>query len=259
MIQSFENIHYTLSGKIARLYLNRPEQHNALNRKMVEEITVFFKMINEINEIQVVTVQGKGKSFCAGADLNWMQASINLNHEENLAETQMLTEMFEAIRTCRPVVIALAHGNIYGGGNGLFSACDLAYCTAESSFSLSETRIGLVAATIAPYLLLRVRPSKVKELIFTANKFNGYEAERLELSDGCFDTFKAMEDYSEQQISAILKGGPRSVTESKKLINQLSVEAFSPETLNSLAHILAQTRISDEAQKGMLSFIKKKR
>ena len=259
MTQSFENIRYTISGKIASLQLNRPEHHNALNRKMVEEIIYFFRKVNEINEILVVTVQGTGESFCAGADLRWMQASVNLDEQENLAETRMLAEMFEVIRTSRPIVIALAHGNIYGGGNGLFAACDLAYCTSGSSFSLSETRIGLVAATIAPYLLMRIRPSKVKELIFTANRFNGNDAEKLGLADGSFDSFEVMEYHVHQQISVILKGGPKSVIESKKLINQLSLEAFKPETLNSLSKILAQTRTSQEAQKGMLSFIEKKR
>lgn len=259
MNQQFDTIQYTISEKVARLYLNRPEHHNALNRKMVEELKLFFSMVSDNEDVLIVTVQGNGKSFCAGADLNWMQSSIRLSAEENLHETRMLFEMFEAIRNSKVVVIALAHGNIFGGGNGLFAACDLAYCTADSIFSLSETRIGLVAATIAPYLLMRIRPSKVKELIFTANRFNGETAENLGLADVIFDTFEKMEEYIHQQVSAILKGGPVSVIESKKLINQLSMEAFNPDSVSSLSAILARTRVSDEAQRGMLSFIERRR
>ena len=259
MNPQFKTIQYTISEKVARLYLNRPEQHNALNRKMVEELKFFFRMVSDNEEILVVTVQGVGKSFCSGADLNWMQSSIHLSEEENLQETRMLSEMFEAIRNSRPVVIALAHGNIFGGGNGLFAACDLAYCTSESVFSLSETRIGLVAATIAPYLLMRIRPSKVKELIFTANRFDGGIAEKLGLADGIFDTFETMEAFTQKQVSAILKGGPLSVIESKKLINQLAIEHFKPESINGLAAILARTRVSEEAQSRMKAFIEKKR
>lgn len=259
MNPQFETIQFTITDKVARLYLNRSEQHNAINRKMVEELKLFFSMVSNNEDVLIVTVQGIGKSFCAGADLNWMQSSIHLSEEENLAETRMLSEMFEAIHNSRAVVIALAHGNIFGGGNGLFAACDLAYCTADSIFSLSETRIGLVAATIAPYLLLRIRPSKVKELIFTANRFHGDTAEKLGLADGIFETFEKMEEFTQQQVSAILKGGPISVVESKKLVNQLSMEAFIPESVSSLPFILANTRVSEEAQKGMLAFIEKKK
>ena len=259
MKNNYETIDFSIEGKVAHLRLNRPEQHNALNRKMVWEIRHFFSEVGADDQVRVVTLCGNGKSFCSGADLVWMKNSIDLSQEENLAETRELSQMFEAIYQCPKIVLGKAHGNIFGGGNGLLAACDLAYCTHDSRFSLSETRIGLLAATISPYLLRRMQPAEVKELVFTAVRFDGHRAQKSGLVNLSFANFNELEDYVSNVIHAILDGGPQAVLASKKLITRLSDYCF-PETINEeMALMLANNRLSDEAQEGMKAFGEKRK
>jgi methylglutaconyl-CoA hydratase len=259
MQNSFETIFTELKDKVAFLKLNRPEQHNALNRTMVQELTRFFRHIGDDPRVQVVVMRGEGRSFCSGADLLWMKNSVNLTPEENLKESEELSELFETIRGCSKVVIGMAHGSIYGGGNGLLAACDLAYCLDDCRFSLSETRIGLAAATIAPYLLFRMPAHAVKELVFTAQLFNGAEARSTGLVNRSFASQEEMEDHVNQTLDSILRGGPASLIESKKLINNLSGFMFPEETSNEMARILAGLRVSPEAQEGMQAFVEKRK
>lgn len=259
MQNQFKTLKISISGSVASVLLNRPEQHNAMNPEMIQEITRFFREVNQRKDISVVTLQGAGKSFCAGADLLWMKNSINLSAKENREETKMLARMFKAVFRCSAVVIGAAHGSVFGGGNGLLAACDLAYCTTDSKFSLSETRIGLVAATISPYLLLRMQPATVKELIFTARRFNGEQAEAFGLVNGSFSNQEEMQQHLEKTIQAILEGGPDSVIKSKKTINKLIMSRFPKNMGKKLARLLALSRISDEAQEGMQAFIEKRK
>lgn len=258
MDNHYETITFEQEGKILHLWLNRPDHHNALNRRMVQEMTTFFRNLEDARDIRVVMLRGKGRSFCAGADLKWMQTSINLTPDDNLQETRELADMFEAVYKSRKIVIALAHGNIYGGGNGLLAACDLVYCTSDGNFSLSETRIGLVAATISPYLLHRISPARVRELVITARRFDGREAEAAGLVNRSFPDAEEMEQYALRQAEAILGGGPHSISTSKRLINQLSDYRFPTGIHDMMAKILAETRISREAQEGMTAFLEKR-
>ncbi len=255
----YETIEFSTKGNVAYLRLNRPEQHNALNRSMVLELTRFFREVGTESQIKVVVFSGNGKSFCSGADLLWMKNSAELTDEKNHRETLELSEMLEAIYDCPKIVIGMAHGNIFGGGNGLLAACDLAYCTNDSRFSLSETRIGLVAATISPYLLRRMQPSVVKELVFTAIRFDGLRAQETGLVNRSFTSRDEMEKYVGEVIDAILQGGPQSVFASKWLINQLSDYRFPDGINEEMANMLASARISKEAQDGMLAFLEKRK
>jgi len=259
MDNHYETIAFETEGKILRLWLNRPDQHNALNRRMVQELTTFFRNLEDVRDIRVVMLRGRGTSFCAGADLKWMQSSIHLSAANNLQETRELSDMFEAVYKSRKIVIALAQGNIYGGGNGLLAACDLVYCTDNSGFSLSETRIGLVAATISPYLLHRISPARLRELVLTARRFDGREAEASGLANRSFPTAEEMELYALRQAEAILGGGPQSISTSKRLINQLSDYRFPTGIHDMMAKILAETRTSREAQEGMTAFLEKRK
>lgn len=258
MQHTYQTISIREAGQVARLSLNRPEQHNAMNRTMIQEISHYLNQVSGNDHIRILTINGSGKSFCSGADIVWMKNSASLPEEENHKESLELSEMFHAISDCRKVVIGMAHGNIFGGGNGLLAACDLAYCTNESRFSLSETRIGLVAASIAPHLLKRMTPATVKELLFTARRFDGIKAENAGLVNQSFETVREMEEYVESSVNDILRGGPLSVENSKKMMNQLSGYRFPEEIHREIARLLATTRVSSEAQEGMQAFIEKR-
>ena len=148
---NYQNIEVELDGSVATLWLSRPEVHNALNAEMIREISGFFLWAEDKLEIQAVVVMGRGKSFCAGADLQWMKDAINLDRDENLKESEELSSMFKSVFESSKIVVAAIHGNVYGGGNGLAAACDLAFSTTDARFSLSETKIGMAAASITPY------------------------------------------------------------------------------------------------------------
>ena len=257
-MENYQTIKTELKEHVATLWLTRPEVHNALNDIMIREITSFFTKIEGENAIRIVVIRGSGKSFCSGADLLWMKKSFTLSESENQRESQELSDMFRLIFNSSKTVIASIHGNVFGGGNGLVAVCDLAYCEANSKFALSETRIGMAAASITPYLLLKVHPSDLKELIFTARSFTGEEAFRYKLVNQSFATANEMELHLNEVISQLLSNGRNAIMESKKLINQLT-EKLVAGNREQIPDLLARIRVSPEAQEGFSAFLEKRK
>ncbi len=247
------------SGGLGGIVFNRPAVHNALNPSLMRKVIRYFRKAENDDSIRVIVLRGNGPSFCAGADLAWMKKSAKLSEKENLEEAELLSEFFATIKHSTKVTIAAVHGNVFGGGNGLVAACDLAYGLNSARFSLSETRLGLVAATISPYMLERLQPHVYKELVFTARKFDGAEAAQIGLLNQSFETMGELDTYLEKTIGAILNGGPRSIEGSKRLINNLCNPQKAEKTKNQLARILAEVRITDEAREGFSAFLEKRK
>ena len=257
-MDNYQTIKAEIKEHVATLWLARPDVHNALNDIMIREIISFFARIEEDGGIRIVVIRGSGKSFCSGADLMWMKKSFNLSESENLKESLELFEMFKVIFNSSKIVIAAVYGNVFGGGNGLVAVCDLAYCEVNSKFSLSETRIGMAAASITPYLLLKVHPADLKELIFTARSFSGEEAFRFQLVNQSFATTNEMESHLEEVIKQLLSNGRHAIMESKRLINQLT-EKLVAENKEQIPDLLARIRVSPEAQEGFSAFLEKRK
>ena len=180
-MQDYTTIFYECKDKIATVWLNRPGIRNAFNEVMISELTNCFKELNKEKDVRAVLLRGKGKCFCAGADLNWMRDVTKYSYEENYQESYRLSQCFYSIYTCKKPTIALVHGAAIGGANGLLAACDMAYCDDETIFSLSEVKIGVVPACISPYILKRVGEFAARELMLTGKRIRGKEAERLRL------------------------------------------------------------------------------
>ncbi len=257
-MDNYQTIQTGYDGSVATLWLSRPEVHNALNGKMIQEIAAFFKQIEGNDDLRVVVIKGSGESFCSGADLQWMKNAFALSNEENLRESEALAQMFSAIFYSSKVVIAIAHGNIFGGGIGLLAVCDLAYGISSASFCLSETRIGMAAATITPYLLQKMNSPTLKELIFTAKKFDGDEAREYGILNRSFPTIETAEAYIKEVLTQIVANGKRAIVASKQLINQLSQET-SLETMEQIPGLLTRIRVSSEAQEGFSAFLEKRK
>lgn len=256
-MEEFNTIAIELNGQIITLWLARPEIHNALNDIMIHELSIFFTKIEEDSDIRLVVIRGQGRSFCSGADLNWMKRAFSLTDEENLRESEELSAMFALIFNSSKIVIAVVHGNVFGGGNGLVAACDLAYCVDNSKFSLSETRIGMVAASITPYMLKKVHAADLKELIFSARRFNGKEAVKYGLLNKSFPSPEFMELYLDTIIYEILANGKQALIESKRLINLLMEQSMA-EQIGKIPDLLAQIRVSPEAREGFSAFLEKR-
>lgn len=241
---------------IATIWLNRPEVRNAFNATMIAELTDAFITLGGLRDVRVIVLRGRGKVFCAGADLNWMKEAAQYSYEQNRKESAQLAQCFKTIYDSPKPTIAVVQGAAMGGANGLLAACDVAYATDEAVLAFSEVKIGLVPATIAPYILKRIGESKTKELMLTGKKTKGVQAARLGLVNQSAPEAE-LEALVEATISELLTAGPASVTQCKTLLAGLSakpLEAAIPYT----TELIAQARVSPEGQEGMKAFLEKR-
>lgn len=257
-MKEFSTIVTELNGQVATIWLARPDVHNALDDIMIRELSAFFKKIEEERQIRLVVIRGQGKSFCSGADLNWMKRAFGLTPEENLRECKELSELFKVIYNSSKVVISVVHGNVFGGGNGIVAVSDLAYCIDSAKFSLSEARIGMAAASIAPYMLKKTHAADLKALIFSAMNFNGKDAVKYGLINKSFPSLEFMELYLNSIITEMLANGKFALIESKRLINGLTDQSMTEEMLQ-ISELLARIRVSPEAQEGFSAFLEKRK
>ncbi len=257
-MENYQTIQTEFNGPVVTLWLSRPEVHNALNGIMIHEILSFLSKIEGMSEIRVVVLKGQGKTFCSGADLLWMKNASSLSEEENLRECKELSDMFGAIFHSSKIVIAVVHGNVSGGGNGLVAVCDLAYGMPNTRFSLSETRIGMAAVSITPYLLQKIRTSNLKELIFSAKVFNGEEAVKIGLLNQSFQTTEMLDRYIHEITTQILANGRQASITSKRLINRITIQTMGEE-MEQIPGLLAQIRVSQEAREGFSAFLEKRK
>lgn len=239
------------------VWMNRPEVRNALNEKMIAELTDVFRNVAAEEGLRCIVLRGKGKSFCAGADLNYMRSIADFGYDENLADARRLAELFEAVYLCPLPTISVVHGAAFGGANGLLSACDMVIASADTVFSFSEVKLGIAPATISPYVIRRIGEYGAKELMLTGKKFSSSEAGKWNLINLVVSEDKlddAVQEFTNQFITA----APEAVKETKKLIRH--VVSSHHEDLNDFtAELIAQLRASDEAREGMNAFFEKRK
>jgi methylglutaconyl-CoA hydratase len=203
---------------IATVTLNRPEAHNALEIRMIHELTSMFEACSLDEDIRAVVLCAEGASFCAGADLNWMKDSIGLSFEENKIEAARLAKLFQSIRNCAKPVIAKVQGPVYGGGLGLIAACDLSVAHSDALFCFSEVKLGLVPAVISPYILEKVPYNKALRYMMTAEKFTADVAQQIGLISEVAEDNTALDITLERWLKAFLTNGPEAVRETKRLL-----------------------------------------
>ena len=180
---------------ISTIWLNRPEVRNAFNDVMINELVSAFKAEEERDDIRAIVLRGRGKVFCAGADLNWMRSSAQFGYEENYRDSICLAECFQQVYNCAKPTLAIVHGAAMGGAIGLIAACDFAFCEAEALFALSEIKLGIVPATISPYVIKRIGEYHARELMLTGKRINGTAAEQYKLVNKCFNDAHATEAH----------------------------------------------------------------
>ncbi|MBL7128397.1 MAG: enoyl-CoA hydratase/isomerase family protein [Ignavibacteria bacterium] len=257
-MEKYQTIKFETKDQVATVWLNRPEVHNAFNEVMISEVIDVFENINTLEEIRVVVIRSNGKSFCAGADLNWMRNVAKYSYEENYNESLNVSKCFYRIYTCNKPTIAVVHGAAIGGANGFITACDFAYAEDEAVFSLSEVKIGIIPACVSPYVVKRVGEYAAKELMITGRRINGKEAEAVHLVNGAIKKDE-LEDYVNSIIKIIISGGPNAISKCKDLIfnvsNKLTLEIAGEYT----AKMIADIRSSDEGQEGMAAFLEKRK
>lgn len=256
-MKNYQTIAFTLVDSVGTVALNRPEIRNAFNDIMIAELKDCFWTIKELDAVRVVLLKGNGKAFCAGADLNWMRDVQKLSIDENYQDSLSLAECVHAIYTCAKPTIAQIHGAAIGGANGLIAACDLAYCSDDTVFSLSEVKIGLVPAVIAPYVIKRIGEYGARELMLTGSRIDGPTAAHFRLVNQSLPPAE-LEPFVEKKIELLLTSGPMAMARCKQLLYDLSNRVSFSEALEYTARMIAQLRASEEGQEGMAAFLEKR-
>ncbi|WP_372751352.1 enoyl-CoA hydratase-related protein [Labilibaculum sp.] len=259
-MNQYKTIEFSMENKVGTIALNRPEIHNAFNEVMIGEIIDCFAAIEKMDysTIRVLLLKGKGKSFCAGADLKWMKGVANYSYEQNYQESYNLSMCFNAVYTCKFPTIALVHGAAIGGANGLLAACDFVLAHKNTVFSLSEVKIGIVPACISPYVVKRVGEYKSKELMLTGMRFGGKEAEKAGLANWSLGK-KKLQIKLEDLISKLKSSGPKAVSTCKQLLYDVENVWNHEDAMENTAKMIAELRQSEEGQEGMSSFLEKRK
>jgi len=255
---TYKTIQLEKNNEVGTIWLNRPEIHNAFNEVMIAELISMFDEIKEMNDIRIIVLRGRGKSFCAGADLNWMRDVAKYSYEDNYKESLNLSICFHKIYTCPKPTIAMVHGAAIGGANGLLAACDFAYADNNTTFSLSEVKIGIVPACISPYVNKRVSEYGSKELMLTGKRFKGPEAEHHRLVNKSMSA-EEMEKYVEELIALLKTSGPKAIDHCKNLLYEINNNLNLDQAIEYTAKMIADIRASEEGQEGMAAFLEKRK
>lgn len=241
---------------VLSITLARPEARNAFNADVIRELHDVFTTRARSESVRAVLLTGEGKSFCAGADLHWMQASAKLGFDENVADARRMAEMFESIAYCPAPVVVKAFGHALGGGSGLVAAADVAFATTDTKFGFTEVKLGIIPAVISPYALRKVGQTHARRYFFSGELFDGTEAERIGLIEKAVaeaDLSAAVDRYIDQLLAA----GPHAVREAKRLIS--AVSGVEPKDAAEVtAPLIARVRTSPEAKEGMTAFFEKR-
>ncbi|NLX71761.1 MAG: methylglutaconyl-CoA hydratase [Bacteroidales bacterium] len=248
------------SGEVCYLELNRPEKRNALSKSVVIELTRFFRESHDSNQFKVLVISGNGGFFSAGADLEWMKSGMSQSESENLEDAQLFNKLYSTMYNYpKPLIVKVDKG-AYGGAIGLMACADIVTTTADAEFQFSEPMLGLVPATIAPYIMRRIGLTMTKQLFLTAMKFDGNEAFNYRLVNYLFSE-EQLAIKTRELASTIIMNSPSALKETKLLLNRLGnyIVPISEEEEQHCAGIIARARRSADGQEGVKAFFEKRK
>ncbi len=249
----------TDSRGVATLTLNRPEKHNAFDDALIAELTQKLIQLNNDKKVRIVVLTGAGKSFSAGADINWMRASAQYDEAHNIEDALKLTELMSTLDNLRKPSIAWVNGATFGGGVGLVACCDIAIASENAKFAFSEVRLGLVPSVISPYVIAAIGTHQARRYFLTADVINAQKAREIGLVHEAV-AVDQLDNAVEREIELLLKGGPKALTAAKELIaGQVALSTSARRNLhNKTANIIAQLRVSEEGQEGLNAFLERR-
>ena len=235
--------------------LNRPDVHNAFNDELIAEAIDLFSNIDD-SAARVIVLQGSGKSFCAGADLNWMSRMVSYTREENIRDSSLLAKMFALMNECPLPIVGRIQGAAIGGGVGLVSVCDVAIAMIDAKFGLSEVKLGILPAVISPYVIAKIGESQARALFLTGERFEAERALRIGLVHRTVETIEQLDAAVYETVTQLKTSGPEAVRECKRLIAY--VASHEPaDAIPYTIEAIAARRVSDEGQEGMNAFLRK--
>lgn len=239
--------------------LNRPEKHNAFDAELIIELAQAIEMMTQDEAVRVIVLSSAGKSFCAGADLDWMRRAADYSPEENLREARQLAAMLHQLKACPKPVIARVQGPAYGGGVGLLACCDIVIATVDAQFVLSEVRFGLIPATIGPHVVAAIGERHARRYMLTAERFSAREAYRIGLIHELVVDAVALDTTVGELVGALLNNGPVALAECKALIAGIAGRPLTAELIEDTAQRITRLRASAEGREGMSAFLQKRK
>ncbi len=246
-------------GTVARVTLNRPEVHNAFNADLIGELRhTFRKLADEpVDQLRAVVLAGRGPSFCAGADVTWMRASLGLAKEQNEQDAMVMAEMFDAIDRCPVPVVARVHGAALGGGMGLCAVSDLVIAESGARFGFTETRLGILPAVISPFVIAKIGETHARALFPTGKRFDATRALRIGLVHEVVEGDEALDAAVESAVDDLLAAGPTAARAAKAIVRE--VRGLPHESTRwHTARRIATQRTSAEGQEGLRAFLEKR-
>jgi methylglutaconyl-CoA hydratase len=244
-------------GPVARVWLNRPDVRNAFNDVVISELTQTFQELGADRTLRVIVLGGHGKAFCAGADLNWMRAMAGYDWERNRADAQALAQMLWTLYSCRLPIVGRIHGDCYAGGVGLAAVCDVLVAAEGMQFCLSEARLGLLPATVGPYVLRALGEQAARRYFVTAEAFSAANALELGFVHEVVPA-DALDAKVDEIAAALVANGPNAVTACKRLVQDLAGAPIDDELRADTARRIADVRSSAEGKEGVQSFLDKR-
>jgi methylglutaconyl-CoA hydratase len=232
-------------GDIVRVTLTRPERRNAFDAALIAELAAAFA---DVGDARAVVLAGEGPSFCAGADVEWHRASIDLSYEDNVEDALDLYRMLETVDSCAPLVIARVHGHALGGGSGLVACADVTVAADDAVFGFSEVKLGIVPAVISPFVLPKIGPSAARRYFLTGERFGAHEAHRIGL---VHEVATDLDEAVDRIVREALSSGPEALRAAKRLVRERPAGSEA-------AHVAAARRTSAEGQEGLRAFLERR-
>jgi len=254
---SEQTIEIERRGATAWVWMNRPQVHNALNDELIAELTQAFGALGNDSEIRAIVLTGRGKSFCAGADAESMRRQGEASPHENLENARALAEIFRAIAFCPKPTIARVNGAAIGGGFGLVCVCDIAVASHHAKFATSEVRLGLIPATIGPYVVRAIGERWARRLFLTAERLTAAQAERIGVLHEAVEP-EALDGRIEAIVNDLAAGAPGAQAAAKELIDAVAGRPVTPELIDDTAVKIARIRAEAEAREGLSAFLEKR-
>jgi len=251
------SIHVAVDRAVAMVTLARPQVHNAFDDTLISELTAALAALDADPAVRIVVLEGEGKSFCAGADLDWMRRMAGYSHAENVADAGALAAMLSTLARMGKPTIARVHGAAYGGGVGLVACCDIAIAATDASFSLSEVKLGLIPATIGPYVVEAIGARHARRYFLTAERFTAAEARAIGLVHEVVPAAE-LDGRIDALIDALLVAGPLAQAAAKALVRALAGRAIDDGVIADTVLRIASIRASDEGREGVAAFLERR-
>ncbi|HSV36407.1 MAG TPA: enoyl-CoA hydratase/isomerase family protein [Ramlibacter sp.] len=243
---------------IATVVLNRPDVRNAFNDEVIAELTAVFTELGERAEVRCIVLAGNGPAFCAGADLNWMKRMAGYTREENLADAATLAHMLRVVYRCPKPTIARVHGDVYAGGTGLVAACDMAVSVDTAGYCFSEVKLGLIPATISPYVIRAIGARAAHRYFLTAERFGAAQALQIGFVHEVV-TADQLDGKVAELAQHLLVAGPAAVKACKELVQDVASRNITQLLIDRTVEGIADIRVSDEGREGIQAFLGKRK